>query len=103
MKTVENEKAKTEKELRKTVHMLRMKEEDNEGLEITNGDFGDVLKRFGGKKTKSYDFLLKSGRKYKESMFNLCKKMIDKEGFPLSFRKTMLYMICRGRDLWKSS
>ena len=79
--------------LRKTIHELRMQEEDTEGFEIEKDDFEEVMKKFGSKKTRSYDFLLNSGGKYKESMFNLCKKMIEKEEFPNSFQKTMLYMI----------
>ena len=80
-------------QLRKTLHEIRMKEEDTEELEFSNDDFDAVIKKFGSKQTKSYDFLLKSGAEYKESMFKLCKKMIEKEEFPKSFRKTTLNMI----------
>ena len=41
----------------------------------------------------SYDFLLKSGKNYQEVMFQFCKRMIEDEDFPISFRKTILYMI----------
>ena len=82
-----------EKELRKTAHELRMKEEDTEELEIGWNDFEEVMKKFGLKKTKSYDFLLNSGKRYKEVMFKFCKKMIAAEEFPHSFNRTVLYMI----------
>ena len=42
-----------------------MKEEDTEELEIGWNDFEEVMKKFGLKKTKSYDFLLNSGKRYK--------------------------------------
>ena len=70
-----------------------MEEEDTEGLEIDWDDFAGVVKKFESKKTKSYDFLLKSGDRYKKAMYNLCKNMIEKEEFPKSFRKTILAMI----------
>ena len=88
-----NTDVEKEKDLRKTVHELRMKEEDTEELEIGWKDFEEVLKKFGLKKTKSYDFLLKSGKRYQEVMFKFCKKMISTEEFPLSFNRTVLYMI----------
>ena len=45
------------------------------------------------KQTKSYDFLIKSGNKYQDAIYNLCKRMINEEQFPTLFRKTLLYMI----------
>ena len=45
--------------------------------------------------TKSYDFLLKAGQNYQDAIYNLCKRMIKEEEFPMRFRKTMLFM------LWK--
>ena len=82
-----------DKELRKALHVLRMEEEETEGFEIVRNDFEDVMKKFGSKQTRIYDFLLNTGAKYKESMFKFCKNMIEKEEFPSSFKKTMLFMI----------
>jgi hypothetical protein len=75
------------------LHNIRMEDNDNAGFDIDKDDFENVLKKFSTKSTKSYDFLLKSGSKYKEAMFKLCKYMIEKEDFPISFRKTLLNMI----------
>ena len=83
-------------QLRNTLNAIRMEEHDDEGLVIEQSDFKEVMRRFNSKPTKSYDFLLKAGKNYQEAMFYLCKRMIEKEEFPLSFRKTLLYMI------WKS-
>ena len=70
-----------------------MEDKEEEGFEIERKDFDEVIKKFESKTTKSYDFLLKSGEKYKQAMFKLCKKMIESEEFPESFKKTLLYMI----------
>ena len=80
-------------ELKESLHRMRMKEIDEEGLEVNNSHFDEVLGKFYQKKTKSYDFLIKAGDHFKESIFKLCKKMIDDEEFPLAFRKTILFMI----------
>ena len=47
---------------------------DDDGFEILRDDFDSVLQKFSTKSTHSYDFLLKGGTKYKEVMFNFCKK-----------------------------
>ena len=81
-------------DLRKVLHNRRMDEDDDdEEFYIGKDDFNEVINKFNKKKTKSYDFLLKAGNKYKESVYQLCKKMIMQEHFPRSFRKTILYMI----------
>ena len=70
-----------------------MEDQGSDGFEIVKDDFDNVLKKFGSKTTKSYDFMLKGGPKYKEVIYKLCKSMIEKEEFPTSFRKTILNMI----------
>ena len=68
-------------------------EEEEESLEIEHEDFIEVIEKFASKPTKTYDFLIKSGKKYQDAMFSLCKRVIDQEDLPNSFRKTTLYMI----------
>ena len=79
--------------LKKMLHELRMEDDNDIGFEIEECDFDEVLEKFKSKSTKSYDFLLKAGKNYQEVMFQLCKRMIDGEDFPTSFRRTILYMI----------
>ena len=79
---------------------------DEEGFEVEKSDFNNVVKKFESKSTKSYDFLLKAGDKYKDVMYKLCKKIVEREEFPLSFRKTVLYMIWKQKgpvDILKNS
>ena len=63
--------------LKKMLHELRMEDDNDIGFEIEECDFDEVLEKFKSKPTKSYDFLLKAGKKYQEVMFQLCKRMID--------------------------
>ena len=80
-------------ELKESLHRMRMEEKDDKGLQLNKSDFDGVMGKFAQKQTKSYDFLLKAGDQFKETIYKLCKKMIDDEEFPLSFRKTVLFMI----------
>ena len=84
-------------ELKEYLHKKRMEEMDEEECDIATNDFKGVLDKFSKKKTKSYDFILNAGDKFKDSIFKLCTKMISKAEFPVSFRKTMLHMIWKGK------
>ena len=68
-----------------------MDDKVEDSFEVEKSYYEKMIKSF--ESTKSYDFLLKAGKRYKEAIFQLCKRMIEKEGFPESFRKTLLYMI----------
>ena len=81
-------------QLRNDLNKMRMTDSgDDEEFRILKSDFEGVLKKFESKSTKSYDFILKAGKKYKDVMYKLCKKMVENVEFPKSFRKTLLYMI----------
>ena len=80
-------------ELKKKLNSMRMEDKSDNGFDLTKGDFTEDLKKFKLKKTKSYDFLIKSGIKYQDSIFNFCKKMIEEEEFPDDFALTILHMI----------
>ena len=79
--------------LRRTEQVEIMNDKTGEGFEVTVEEFEKVLDKFETKDTKTYDFLLKSGNKYNEAMFQLCKRIIDNEEVPENFRKTLLIMI----------
>ena len=80
-------------QLRNELNEMRMEEKGEKGFEIIRKDFDDVVKKFDSKSTKSYDFLLKAGVRYQNAIFKLCKRMVEQEEFPVSFRKTLFYMI----------
>ena len=72
-------------QLRNELNEMRMEEKGEKGFEIIRKDFDDVVKKFGSKSTKSYDFLLKAGVRYQNAIFKLCKKMVEQlqENSPL--------------------
>ena len=78
---------------RKANQLKKMDEDDEETFEVDIEDFKDVLKKFTTKNTKTYDFLLKSGNKYKMAKYKLCKRIIDTKDIPQAFLRTTLYMI----------
>ena len=70
-----------------------MKDRSGEGFEVSIEEFEAVLTKFATKETKTYDFILKAGDKYKEAIYKLCKRIIEEEEVPDSFHKTVLIMI----------
>ena len=70
-----------------------MRDKDNDGFHLTEDDYEKVITRFSLKKTKSYDFLLKVGKKYQWAIFRFCKWTIDRKVFPDKFMHTVLHMI----------
>ena len=93
LNNVADEEVRKAVNLRKQVNIMRMNNVSSEGFKLEKEDYSKVLDKFSSKKTKSYDFLLKAGDNYKDSTYKLCKRMIDQEEFPISFRKTILYQI----------
>ena len=74
------------------LHSMRMLEDTKDEFEIEEDEFKDVVEVFKRKDTKSYDFLVRSGRRYQEAMGHLVMKMIKTEKFPDEFRKTVLHI-----------
>ena len=52
-------------EVKQILHNIRMKNVEDDSKDVTEEDFKLVMGKFGTKKAKSYDFLLKSGKKSK--------------------------------------
>ena len=61
------------------------------------GDFLKVIDKMKKNKKKTYDFLVKAGSS--REVFQLCKKMISEEKFPVSFDRTTLHQIYKGKGL----
>ena len=81
-----------------SVHEERMKIKESEAeepLAVTKEEFDELVKKLEKKNKRSYDFLLKSGEKFKTVVFKLCKRLIEAETFPARFYETILH------QLWK--
>ena len=73
-------------------------------LQAIDGDFmadkdllAKVIHKFKYSKKKSYDFLVKSGPKFKDSCLKLCQRMFREEVFPDSYKDTVLNMVYKGK------
>ena len=64
---------------------------------LKKDDFDKIVKKFKDKKKQTYDFLVKGESKFKEALFKLYKRMIEKEEFPNSFESTCLHQIYKGK------
>ena len=83
-------------EKRKKDQKMKIVMKTNESFEIDHDDFEEVMEKFKKKDTKTYDFLIKAGKKFQFAMYKFCKRIIDTEEIPKSFMRTILYM------LWKT-
>ena len=54
-----------------------MEDKDNQGFEVTEEDFEEVVTKFKNKQTKSYDLLVKADKEYRQSFFLICQKFIE--------------------------
>ena len=59
--------------------------------------FEKVICKFKRSRKRNYDFIVKADPKFQESVFRLCKEMIEKEEFPKEFKNTTLHMIYKGK------
>ena len=79
--------------LKEELHKKRMCEDLDCGFKAEREVFECVLDKFKKNGKRSYDFLIKASVAYKETIFNLCKRIIEKETIPQVFRNTTLHQI----------
>ena len=84
---------------RKTEQLNKISDKSGEIFEVTNDKFEQILAKFAMKDTKTYDFILNAGEKYKRTIYKLCKRIIDNEEIPDCFQMTTLYMIWKRKGL----
>ena len=70
-----------------------METKEGDEYSLTLEDFQKVLVKFCSKETRTYDFLIKSGERYKVAFFNICKRIIEDEDIPINFHITSLNML----------
>ena len=71
--------------------------ECNEILEIKYETFEKVVAKFKKSNKRNYDFLVKADKRFKDSVFKLCKRMIEEATFPAEFKETTLHMIFKNK------
>jgi hypothetical protein len=84
--------------MKEELHEKRMQDKIGKGnFRVEKDDFDKVVKKFEVKRKHSYDFLVKAGPDFKQAVFKLCQRMIENEEFPISFEKTILQQIYKGK------
>ena len=65
-------------ELRENLNERRMAENDGKGFKATKEVFEGVLAKFKANNKRSYDFLIKASQEFKDSVYILCKRIIER-------------------------
>ena len=71
--------------------------ECNEIFEIKYETFEKVVAKFKKSNKRNYDFLVKADKSFQDSVFKLCKRMIEEATFPAEFKETTLHMIFKNK------
>jgi hypothetical protein len=83
--------------MKASMHSDRMMQVQEGSFLPSKEGFMRVIKKFKQNDKRNYDFLIKTGSKFKEAVFRLCSKMITEEQFPRSFDNTTLHQIFKGK------
>jgi hypothetical protein len=78
-----------------TVEEILKSEEGN--FEVTEETFEFVMNNMERKNKRSYNFIVKTGNKYKRVVFKMCKRILEKEEIPLRFFLTLLIQLYKGK------
>ena len=79
--------------VKKALHNIRMKEKLGQGFFAKKEVFDQILDKFRKNNKRNYDFILKSSKEFQESIFKLCKRIIEEETIPEKFRDTTLHQV----------
>ena len=77
---------------KRKLHELKMKETDGD-YEVTEEIFWKVIDKLESKKKKTYEFLTKASKAFKEVFFKFCLRMHLEEKFPSRFDQTVLVQL----------
>ena len=83
--------------LKEVAHQNRMDDMLAGGFTPTRGTFNKVIKKFKDNDKRNYDFLVKTGNKFKDAVFKLARRMLIEEVFPGCFEMTTLHQIYKGK------
>ena len=75
------------------LHNKRMKIKLGQGFMANKEVFNKVIEKFRKNNKRNYDFLVKASKEFQESIFKLCKRIIEKETIPETFRLTTLHQV----------
>ena len=80
------------------LHEFHMKEiVENDCNDLSREQFISTIEALAKKKSSKYEFILKSGPSFKEALFHLCQAVWYTEKIPLSWHKSTLIQIYKGK------
>ena len=79
--------------MKEKLHEYRMNNRLEEGFMADKDVFDTVVDKFKRNNKRNYDFLTKASEEFKDSIFKLSKRIIEKETVPDKFRNTILHQI----------
>ena len=84
-------------EVKEIMHEIRMKEYIDDDEQLTDEDFGDLLKTLKKKNKDKYQFLLKAGTDYLRVIYSLFKKVWESERKPQQWEETVAHQLYKGK------
>ena len=78
-----------------------LKSDKTDDKELKIEDFRRTLDKMKLKNKKGYDFIVKSGDKYKEAIFEVCRKVIEREEIPEKYDETLLIQLYKGKGMFQ--
>ena len=97
-----HKEAKQAVTIKELAHEHRMKEYSLDDFEITKDKFDDAVHELARKIKRSYDFLTRAGKGFKNSVFKLVRRMIKVEEFLKSSMRPYCVSFGKGRVLLKT-
>ena len=85
-----NDPEETMKEVcvtREELTKQRLKENTNKVFEANKESFDEVVNKFKSNNKRNCDFLIKATEDYKDVVFLMCRRFIERETFPQKFNK----------------
>ena len=85
-------------ELKAKAHEMRMLEKEYETEnDLSEEEFFTAVFRFESKKSAMYNFLIKTGIKFRMAIFKVCKRFIQSKEFPKSLNLTTIIQLPKKR------
>ena len=88
---------KEELEIMESLHDLRMKEDINDESSISDEDYCVFLKQIAKKNKDKYQFILKAGKLYHDTLLALYRKVWETESKPSTWKNTTCIQLYKGK------
>ena len=91
------EEYKKEIEIKDEIHTIRMEEQIENDVEFTEKIFFDSINELKKKNKKKYEFIIQSGKSFKDALFKLFDLVWRSEEKPEQWRRTVIIQLYKGK------